>query len=245
MQSLNWVDITYIKKHKSDNPADLRDLYYPNLRANERSYSSRPLMKNSKAFTFAHKYIRRASLSIILFSLSYIPVIGKFVLPLASFYAFHKAVGLGAAALIFSTGVFLPREHLILFLQSYYSSRNLMRELLEPYFARIKFTPEEKRKWFMSREGVLFGFSFGFYVILKVPLFGVLIYGIAEASTAYLITKITDPPPHPAQMREFAMGQQEWHNKHEFLSLKLANIDNMRSRATAETAAEREDKTGI
>lgn len=32
---------------------------------------------------------------------------------------------------------------------------------------------------------------------MKIPLLGVLIYGIAEASTAYLITKITDPPPPP------------------------------------------------
>jgi uncharacterized protein involved in cysteine biosynthesis len=56
-----------------------------------------------------------------------------------------------------------------------------MRELLEPYFARIKFTSEEKRKWFRAREGLLVGFGIGFYVLLRVPLLGVLIYGIAEA----------------------------------------------------------------
>lgn len=31
----------------------------------------------------------------------------------------------------------------------------------------------------------------GYYFLIKIPLLGVLIYGIAEASTAYLITKIT------------------------------------------------------
>lgn len=54
---------------------------------------------------------------------------------------------------------------------------------------------------------------------------GVLIYGIAEASTAYLITKITDPPPPPAQSVGFAESQQRWTNKHEFLSLDWANLD--------------------
>ncbi len=69
----------------------------------------------------------------------------------------------------------------MVFLQSYFASRGLVRELLEPYFARIRFSAEEKRRWFRSREGLLFGFGIGFYVLLRVPLLGVLIYGIAEA----------------------------------------------------------------
>jgi hypothetical protein len=96
---------------------------------------------------------------------------------------------------------------------------------LEPYFSRIKFTKEEKRHWFHDREGLLFGFGVGFYVFLRIPLLGVLIYGIAEASTAYLITKITDPPPTPAASKGFAASQQQWRNKHEFLNLSLSNID--------------------
>lgn len=54
---------------------------------------------------------------------------------------------------------------------------------------------------------------------------GVLIYGIAEASTAFLITKITDPPPPPAYSEKFAESQVRWTNKHEFLRLPLANLD--------------------
>jgi hypothetical protein len=61
----------------------------------------------------------------------------------------------------------------------------------------------------------LFGFGVGFYIFLRIPLLGVLIYGIAEASTAYLITKITDPRKllgtrtflfHPIS-REFLCGR--------------------------------------
>jgi len=72
---------------------------------------------------------------------------------------------------------------------------------------------------------VLFGFGVGFYIFLKIPLLGVLIYGVAEASTAFLITKITDPPPPPAYSERFAESQVRWTNKHEFLKLPLANLD--------------------
>ena len=96
---------------------------------------------------------------------------------------------------------------------------------LEPYFSRIRFTKQQKRMWFHDREGLLFGFGVGFYIFLRVPLLGVLIYGIAEASTAYLITKITDPPPPPAQSQNFAEGQVQWTNKHEFLHLPLEHLD--------------------
>lgn len=96
---------------------------------------------------------------------------------------------------------------------------------LEPYFRRIKFTPEQKRRWFRDREGVLFGFAFGFTVLLKTPFIGVLMYGVAEASTAYLITKITDPPPSPAESEDFAESQVTWKNKHDFLQLSLDSLD--------------------
>lgn len=52
-----------------------------------------------------------------------------------------------------------------------------------------------------------------------------LIYGIAEASTAYLITKITDPPPPPAEADQYKQSQIRWKNKHEFLSLPLDGLD--------------------
>lgn len=230
MQSLSWVDKTYTQKHKNDNPAELRDLYYPNLRAYQSLKGKQSSSKEGRPLTnFIYKFARRACISISLLALSYIPVLGKLVFPLASFYTFNRAVGLGPAAVIFGSGLFLPRRYIIKFMQSYYSSRNLMRELLEPYFARVQFSREEKRNWFRSREGVLFGFGFGFYVLSRIPLFGVLVYGIGEASTAYLITKITDPPPPPAKREEFARSQQTWHNKHEFLTINLAEMDNMQS----------------
>ncbi|KAI0206022.1 transmembrane protein UsgS [Astrocystis sublimbata] len=230
MDSLRWVDMTYVTKHKNEDPDDLRDMYYPNLRQYKQVDGSTHSKSSAEAISmFIWRFARKAGISLAIFALSYVPYIGKLVLPAASFYTFNKAVGLGPAAVIFGTGIFLPKRYLVIFLQTYFSSRSLMRELLEPYFARIHLSKEQKKNWFRSREGLLFGFGIGFYTLLRVPLLGVLIYGIAEASTAYLITKITDPPPPQTattqQKQQFLDSQQVWTNKHEFLNLSLADLD--------------------
>jgi hypothetical protein len=41
-----------------------------------------------------------------------------------------RAAGLGPGLIVFGTGIFLPRRYLVIFLQSYFSSRSLMRELV-------------------------------------------------------------------------------------------------------------------
>ncbi|TVY89996.1 hypothetical protein LAWI1_G001303 [Lachnellula willkommii] len=249
MDSLAWVDKTYYAKHEGEAPSTLREAYYPNLRMYATRDGSTHTVSKAEAVTmFLVKFGKKlwleglteygtfwqhsltlsnfqAGISLTIFALSYIPYIGRLVLPAASFYTFNKVVGLGPAAVVFGTGLFLPRRYLVIFLQSYFASRSLMRELLEPYFSRIKFTKEQKKHWFHDREGLLFGFGVGFYIFQRIPLLGVLIYGIAEASTAYLITKVTDPPPPPASSEGFAASQQEWKNKHEFLNLKFSDLD--------------------
>lgn len=60
---------------------------------------------------------------------------------------------------------------------------------------------------------------------MRIPYIGVLMYGVAQASTAYLVTKITDPPPPPAESEGFAESQVTWANKHDFLRLSLDNLD--------------------
>jgi hypothetical protein len=239
MESLRWVDTTYVQKHKHDNPDKLRDMYYPNLRRYSKKDGSTHSSSTAEALSmFVYRFVRKALISLAVFGASYLPIVGRLVLPAASFYTFHQAVGLGPAAAIFGTGLFLPRRYLVVFLQTYFASRGLMRELLEPYFARVHLTHEQKRAWFRAREGLLFGFGVGFYVLLRTPLLGVLIYGVAEASTAYLITKITDPPPEPEKAREFAASQLEWRNKQKFLSLPLGKLDAMLDRPPSYSATD-------
>jgi hypothetical protein len=131
MDSLEWVDRTYIMKHKSDNPENLRAMYYPNLRMyplhGDVAVKKSPL---DVTLTFFLRFGRKAAISIAVYACSFLPIVGRFVLPAASFYTFRKAVGLAPAVAIFSTGIFLPRRYLVIFIQSYFASRSLTRELV-------------------------------------------------------------------------------------------------------------------
>lgn len=131
MDSLQWVDQTYAQKHKADDPNTLRAMYYPNLRLypthGDTSKHHAPM---EAAFAFLKRYGRRAGISLAIYLLSYLPLVGRFVLPAASFWTFNRAVGPVPATVIFGAGVLVPRRWLVVFLQSYFSSRALMRELV-------------------------------------------------------------------------------------------------------------------
>jgi len=133
MESLEWVDSTYIAKHRSEDPKGLRAMYYPNLRM----YGSQKELQRTTqkspieaVVTLLKRSGKRAAISLAVYMLSFLPVVGKFVLPAASFYTFRKAVGVQPAVAIFATGIFLPKRYLVMFLQTYFSSRTLMRELV-------------------------------------------------------------------------------------------------------------------
>ena len=131
MDSLAWVDQTYYQKHKSEDPSTLRATYYAELRmyqAHGDISHKRPPMEAATAFLM--RFGKRAGISLAIFALSYLPVLGRFVLPAASFYTFNSAVGPMPATVIFGSGLFLPRHYLVVFLQSYFTSRRLMRELV-------------------------------------------------------------------------------------------------------------------
>jgi len=133
MDSLQWVDYTYNLKHKSEDPSELRNMYYPNLRLYSKKDGSTHSRSTAEALTMVLVRVgKKAGISLAVFGLSYVPYIGRLVLPAASFYTFKKGVGLGPAALLFGAGIFLPKRYLIIFLQSYFASRSLMRELVSP-----------------------------------------------------------------------------------------------------------------
>jgi hypothetical protein len=134
MDSLQWVDHTYVQKHKSEDPHNLRAMYAENLKQyptqaprgqNEKKNSIMDTVK-----LLAVKQGRKAGISLAVLALSYVPYVGKFVLPAASFYTFNKAVGPQPAVAIFAGSLLLPRRYLVSFLQAYFSSRTLMRELV-------------------------------------------------------------------------------------------------------------------
>jgi len=131
MISLRFVDSTYYTKHEGEDPSTLRQAYYPNLRMYSTRGGSTHSKSTAEAITmFLMRFGKKAGLSLAVFAMSYIPYIGRLVLPAASFYTFNKAVGFGPAAIVFGTGIFLPRRYPVIFLQSYFASRSLMRELV-------------------------------------------------------------------------------------------------------------------
>jgi hypothetical protein len=133
MDSLRWVDQTYVQKHKTEDPHNLRALYYPNLQMypkHEPKGDKQKTPLKQAIILYLVRYGRKAGISLAVLALSYLPYVGRFVLPAASFYTFRKSVGTQPALAIFGASLLLPRRYLVSFLQSYFSSRTLMRELV-------------------------------------------------------------------------------------------------------------------
>lgn len=131
MDSLRWVDETYAQKHQADDPHKLKAMYYPNMQLYSTHGDIRSKKKPMDAlYKIALRYGRRAGISLAIYMLSLLPIVGRLVLPAASFYTFHNAVGMAPAVAIFSVGVLFPKRYFVIFLQSYFSSRALMRELV-------------------------------------------------------------------------------------------------------------------
>lgn len=82
MTSLQWVDHTYLEKHKSDDPSKLRPLYYPNLQQYKPN-APIPGAANVKrsaydvALGFAKRYLKRGAISLAVYLASFLPYIGR------------------------------------------------------------------------------------------------------------------------------------------------------------------------
>jgi hypothetical protein len=119
--------------HKSDDPKGLRAMYYPNLNLYETKHKPDPSNRKNLGEAILKLLIRfgkRAGISLAVYLCSFLPVVGRFVLPAASFYTFRNAVSTPPAVAIFAAALFLPKHYIVSFLQTYFASRTLMRELV-------------------------------------------------------------------------------------------------------------------
>ncbi|KAK9473827.1 uncharacterized protein V1510DRAFT_322758 [Dipodascopsis tothii] len=209
MTSLAFIDRVYAAKH----PAAATDRYYARLsryEPNRLRPAAEPVERRTAA-GFVHRYMRRTAWSLAAYMLADVPVIGRAVMPLTSLVTFRQRVGSVPALMVFVLGFVLSRRAMALFLAAFWGGRSIMGELLRPYFSRIPFSRAQRDDWHRAREGVLFGFGLGFYLLFKkVPYAGVLMYGFAEAAAAYLVTKITDPPPEPVEVGAWIDTQRTW-----------------------------------
>ncbi|KAF5099506.1 hypothetical protein D0Z00_001638 [Geotrichum galactomycetum] len=237
--SLEFVDKVYKKKHPESHREFYGSLSHTHKHHEERKHHghnypkptdiagwldffSNFLTKDSGFVQFVKRYLKHSALSLVIFLLSGVPVLGRIILPVTSFYSLNKVVGTPTALVLFAVGLAVERKYMIIFLSTFWGGRRLVRELLAPFFSRVPLDRENRDLWFKAREGIMFGFGCGFYWFLKVPFFGVLVYGIAEASSAYLISKVSEPlpPPHSSthEMEQWVKHEIEWTTKEKFLS---------------------------
>ena len=129
-----------------------------------------------------------------------------------TFQNFDDKIGTVSSLILLVILSIIPKHHSLQFITTFGGSCSLMQDLLNPYFTRISLNKLEKNQWVRSREGLLLGFSICYFLIIrKLPWLGLLIYGIAEASTAYLVTKISNPPPEqPKQLINWCSTQLIW-----------------------------------
>ncbi|KAF9174562.1 hypothetical protein BGX21_000299 [Mortierella sp. AD011] len=147
---------------------------------------------------YMRRFWSRMKWGVLFLVLSWIPVIGRFAFPIASFLSTIQSIGSKPLAIVFAvTSFLLPRSVSIYLLKGFFGCRALTRELLDPYFIRVGMTHYQKRKWFNYRKSVLLGFGVVFYVGCSFPLLGVVIFGLAQASAAYVLQSLADPPPPP------------------------------------------------
>ncbi|KAI8089399.1 uncharacterized protein BX664DRAFT_332923 [Halteromyces radiatus] len=149
---------------------------------------------------------KKVRLGLLIFILSLLPVVGRFVFPAAGAYATLKSLGKTQGIAVGICFFFLPRWATMQLIRSLIGMRTLMRELLDPYFVRMNMSHKEKRRWFSGRKDVLFGFSAIAYLLIRVPYFGFVGYGVAQAAAAYMLTTViskeNDDPASPSSSRE-------------------------------------------
>lgn len=227
LASLEFIDSVYILKH----PDRTSQQYHANLVAlstNEKytGFSLNLLQaKYSSSGEFAvfiQRHIRNGLSNLAVYLLCKIPVVGSVVLGFISFLSLNSKIGTIRALAIFGTLQLLPKYYAVKFLTTYWGSRSMVHDLLLPYFSRVRFTKLEKDQWIKSREGLLFGFGLCYFILIKrLPWVGLLIFGFAESAVAYLITKVSDPPPNQVSLLVHWNASQLVWNKEKELDILL------------------------
>lgn len=188
IESLRNIDSVYFQKHSNEDESTLRRPYASALERYDYTYDYWQEMI---------QYLKRTGNQlkkvIIVYLFSLIPFVGVLVYPIVSAYELVNSLGTVTATIVGILMFITPgtKSYAIIFLEALYSSRALIRELLEPYFGRIKFDAETKKKWFREREGILFGFSMIFYPLVRFPLVGMLFYGVAQVGISFLGAQVT------------------------------------------------------
>jgi uncharacterized protein involved in cysteine biosynthesis len=73
--------------------------------------------------------------------------------------------------------------------QTYLAARSVAWELLDPYFDKRQMKFPEQHAFMQRHRGLMAGFGLPYSLMLAIPLFGPLIFGLAQASAALLVAE--------------------------------------------------------
>ncbi|OWB69293.1 hypothetical protein B5S33_g5305 [[Candida] boidinii] len=163
-----------------------------------KNYSALKLKSINELNDFLKSYFIMITNSVVILILSKLPVVGSFVIPFFTFQHLNSYIGTPySIGVLLITILFLNNhsQYDLSLINSILCIRTLLISFLNPYFKKLPFNKNQKDRWINNRIGILYGFGIFFYYLINIPFIGFVIYGLGEASSGYLITKITDEPP--------------------------------------------------
>jgi hypothetical protein len=118
-----------------------------------------------------------------------IPWVGSLLLMGFSFYMARRSFG-RRLAFVYAALTLLPggRFYATKLMELTLGSRQLVRELLEPFFCRMDMDARMRREWFRHRNAATFGFGVLAYILMQQSWTNLLVYIMAQAAIVELIS---------------------------------------------------------
>jgi len=117
-----------------------------------------------------------------------LPYIGPLLIMGISFYMTRQSFGRRLAA-VYAVLTLMPggRIYAAKLMELALGSRQLARELLEPYFCRMDMNSRMRREWFRHRNAATFGFGLLAYILMQQST-NLLVYIVAQAAIIELVS---------------------------------------------------------
>lgn len=104
-------------------------------------------------------------------------------------------------------------QWLAILLTLFHGTGLLARDLVIPYFNRIPFTTFERIHWTKLREGVMWGFTLVFWMLMNVfPMASFWVFAFAQFSTGHFISTLSGVPPTRLAFYKWTQSQITWKN---------------------------------
>jgi len=144
-------------------------------------------------FNYFKRIFKKFTKGSLIYILISIPGIGKFILPamlvmaISQFIPLNISCGIGVVTFFSS---YIKKIVTAILFNCIFGIRTMNREVLEPYFCRVKMSSKEKIVWFKVYEPLLFGFMAGFYILFLQPWYGPLFFALAQGAIPTLLVEI-------------------------------------------------------